>query len=132
MIRAIAIDDESPALQVLANFCSRTSMISLEKVFTDTAAAVKYLEQHTVDLLFLDIQLPAVSGIDFYNTLPVQPLVIFTTAFSEYAIDGFNAKAVDFLLKPIQYNRFQQAIQKVIQQLNLSKFNACRTGNTEK
>jgi two-component SAPR family response regulator len=132
MIRAIAIDDESPALQVLANFCSRTSIISLEKVFTDTPAAVKYLEEHTVDLLFLDILLPAVSGIDFYNRLPIQPLVIFTTAFSEYAIDGFNAKAVDFLLKPIQYNRFQQAIQKVIQQLNLSKFNACKTGNTEK
>jgi DNA-binding LytR/AlgR family response regulator len=120
MIKAIAIDDETPALQVLESYCSKTELISLEKVFTSTVDALRYLEQHVVDLLFLDIHMPAISGIDFYKSLSRKAMVIFTTAYSEYAVEGFNMKASDYLLKPFQYKRFLQAATKVKRQFDLS------------
>jgi DNA-binding LytR/AlgR family response regulator len=119
MIRAIAIDDEPPALQVLKSYCSKTDLISLERVFTSTVEALKYLEKHVVDLLFLDIHMPAISGIDFYKSLSRQAMVIFTTAYSEYAVEGFNMKAADYLLKPFQYRRFLQAAMKAKHQFDL-------------
>ena len=117
MMRAIAIDDEPPALQVIASYCSRIAYISLEQIFTSTAAAFSYLEAHETDVLFIDIRMPHVSGLDFYRSLPRKIVVVFTTAHSEYAIDGFNARAADFLLKPFQYNRFLQAVEKARMQV---------------
>lgn len=119
MIKAIAIDDEPPALQVLESYCSKTNLITLEKVFTSTVEALKYLEQHVVDLLFLDIHMPAISGIDFYKSLSRKAIVIFTTAYSEYAVEGFNMKAADYLLKPFHYKRFLQAATKAKRQFDL-------------
>ena len=119
MIKAIAIDDETPALQVLESYCSKTDLISLEKVFTNTVDALKYLEQHVVDLLFLDIHMPAISGIDFYKSLSRKAMLIFTTAYSEYAVEGFNMKAADYLLKPFRYRRFLQAATKAKRQFDL-------------
>ncbi|GAA3925878.1 response regulator [Chitinophaga oryziterrae] len=119
MIKAIAIDDEPPALQVLERYCSRTDLISLERVFTSTVEALRYLEKHVVDLLFLDIHMPAISGIDFYKSLSRKAMVIFTTAYSEYAVEGFNMKAADYLLKPFQYPRFLQAAMKAKHQFDL-------------
>lgn len=119
MIKAIAIDDETPALQVLESYCSKTDLISLEKVFTSTVEALKYLEQHVVDLLFLDIHMPAISGIDFYKSLSRKAMLIFTTAYSEYAVEGFNMKASDYLLKPFRYKRFLQAATKAKRQFDL-------------
>jgi DNA-binding LytR/AlgR family response regulator len=123
MIKAIAIDDESPALQVLENYCGKSDLINLEKVFTSTVEALKYLEQHVVDLLFLDIHMPAISGIDFYKSLSRKAMVIFTTAYSEYAVEGFNMKAADYLLKPFQYKRFLQAANKAKRQYDLLQKN---------
>ncbi|GEP97971.1 LytR/AlgR family response regulator transcription factor [Chitinophaga cymbidii] len=113
MIRAIAIDDELPALKVIENFCRKVDFITLERSFNKTAEALAYLERSPVDLLFLDIRMPAISGIDFYRPLQDTTQVIFTTAYSEYAVEGFNLKAMDYLLKPFTFERFLQAVNKV-------------------
>ena len=112
MIRAIALDDEPLALQIIANYCQHTEGVILEKYFTRTKETVKYLGENPIDLLFLDIQMPAISGIEFYKNLPDKAMVIFTTAYSAYAVDGFDLNAVDYLLKPFTLERFQQAIAK--------------------
>lgn len=112
MIKAIAIDDEPPALSVIENFCSQTDFIQLQKTFTKPTEALKYLRKFPVDLLFLDIQMPSLSGIEFYKSIQQDTMVIFTTAHSEYAVEGFNLKAVDFLLKPYTFERFLQAVNR--------------------
>jgi DNA-binding LytR/AlgR family response regulator len=93
----------------------------LEKTFTGTGDALKYLEQFPVDLLFLDINMPALSGIDFYKSLPQKIMVIFTTAYSEYAVESYNLNAIDYLLKPFTFLRFQQAIDKADKYLRLEQ-----------
>ena len=112
MINAIAIDDEPPALKVIETFCTGVDFIALQKTFTRTDEALKYLRKYPVDLIFLDIQMPSVSGIDLYKSIEQQTMVIFTTAFSEYAVEGFNLNAVDYLLKPFTRERFAQAVNK--------------------
>ncbi len=114
MIRAIAIDDEPPSLRIIERFAAHIPEITLEKTFTRTGEALEYLNSNPVDLLFLDIQMPSISGIQFYKNLPGEPMVIFTTGYSEYAVEGFNLKAVDYLLKPFTQNRFEQAVHKAI------------------
>lgn len=112
MIRAIAIDDEPLALQIISHFCDQIDFISLEKTFTVQSEAIKHLKKFPVDLLFLDIQMPNKNGIDFYKLLENDVMVIFTTAHSEYAVEGFNVNATDYLLKPFSIERFQIAVQK--------------------
>lgn len=112
MLKAIALDDEPPALSVLENFCARTDFIRLEKTFTRPKEALLYLRKSPIDLLFLDIQMPSISGINFYKSIDQKTGVIFTTAYSEYAVEGFNLDATDYLLKPFTFERFLQAINK--------------------
>ncbi len=112
MIRAVAIDDEIPALSLLENFCNRTEGVELVKKFNIPAEALKYLNKYPVDVLFLDINMPSMSGIELYKAIRQQTMVIFTTAYSEFAVEGFNLNAVDYLLKPFTYKRFQQAVKK--------------------
>ncbi|WP_207493511.1 LytR/AlgR family response regulator transcription factor [Aridibaculum aurantiacum] len=112
MIRCIAIDDEPLALQLINEFASRIPFLSLEKTFTNPDDAHQYLQEHDIDLLFLDIQMPDVNGIQFYRSLSKKPQVVFTTAFSEYAVEGFNVDAVDYLLKPFEFDRFLKASYK--------------------
>jgi len=114
MIKAIAIDDEPLALKVTEHFCRQAESISLERTFTGTAEALKYLKKFPVDLIFLDIQMPGKNGIDFYKQLENDIMVIFTTAYSEYAVEGFNVNAVDYLLKPFSAERFMTAVDKAI------------------
>jgi len=114
MIKAIALDDEPLALTILEHLCTKNQHITLEKVFTNQEDAIKYLNKYPVDLLFLDIQMPEKDGITFYQNLENKPLVVFTTAFDHYAVQGFNLEALDYLLKPISYERFEQTINKVI------------------
>ncbi|GAA3926372.1 response regulator [Chitinophaga oryziterrae] len=121
MIRAIALDDEPPALNVLQSFCEKMGTIVLEKTFTGVADALKYLEQFPVDLLFLDINMPAISGIDFYKSIPQKIMVIFTTAYSEHAVESYNLNAVDYLLKPFTFQRFLQAVEKADKYLRLEQ-----------
>jgi DNA-binding LytR/AlgR family response regulator len=112
MIQAVAIDDELPALSIIQNFCARTGFIDLQKTFYQTGEALKYLRKFPVDLLFLDINMPSLNGIDLYRSVSQHTMVIFTTAYSEYAVEGFNLSAVDYLLKPFTYKRFLQAAEK--------------------
>lgn len=118
MISAIAIDDEIPALCVIENFCSKIPFIRLEKTFNKPNEALKYAGKFPLDLLFLDINMPAVTGIEFYKSVGQSTMVIFTTAYSEYAVEGFNLSAVDYLLKPFTFERFEQAVNKAYEYFN--------------
>jgi DNA-binding LytR/AlgR family response regulator len=112
MITAIAIDDEPLALKVITHFCSQVNFINLQKTFTKTDEALDYLSKNEVDLLFLDIQMPGRTGLDFYKLAGPNSMVIFTTAHSQYAVEGFNVNAVDYLLKPFSFERFLAAAEK--------------------
>ena len=112
MINCIAIDDEPLALTILEEFCSKVPFLQLQKTFTDTSEAAKYLRKFPVDLLFLDIQMPDMLGTEFYKMHAPDKMVIFTTAYSQYAVEGFDLNAVDYLLKPIEPTRFLQAVNK--------------------
>lgn len=123
MIKAIAIDDEPPALEVIENFCSKIDSIDLQKTFTKPTEALKYLRKFPVDLLFLDIQMPSLTGIEFYKAVQQETKVIFTTAHSQYAVEGFNLQAVDFLLKPYTFERFEQAVKRAHDSLGQNRQN---------
>jgi DNA-binding LytR/AlgR family response regulator len=127
MITAIALDDELPALEILDAFCGKSEEVNLVKYFTKTQDARFYLEEFPVDLLFLDINMPAVSGIDFYKSISRKTTVIFTTAHAEYAAESYELNAVDYLMKPFSYDRFLKAIDKVkklnqIQKMDLQNY----------
>lgn len=112
MIEAIAIDDELPALSIIENFCGRVDFINLQKTFYQPTEALKYLRKFPVDLLFLDVNMPSLNGIDLYKAVQQETMVIFSTAYNEYAVEGFNLNAVDYLLKPFTFKRFLQAAEK--------------------
>jgi DNA-binding LytR/AlgR family response regulator len=112
MIHAIALDDELPGLSVIETFCKQVDFVQLDKTFQQPTEALKYLDQFPVDLIFLDIQMPSLTGIDFYRQVKQNIMVIFTTAYSEYAVEGFNLQAVDYLLKPFTFERFLIAVKK--------------------
>jgi len=111
-ISCVAIDDEPIAIEVLEEYISRTPNLELLKTFTDGFKATEFIKENKVQLLFLDIQMPQITGIQLMKSLPEPPLVIFTTAYSNYAIEGFNLNAIDFLLKPFEYDRFLKATNK--------------------
>jgi len=129
MINCIAIDDEPMALEVIKSFCNDIPFVKLTHSFTQSSLAAKHLKKFPVDLIFLDIQMPDVNGIDFYKSLKQETMVIFTTAYSEYAVEGFNVSAIDYLLKPIQFNRFQIACSKAQEYSNYIKSEASETQN---
>lgn len=111
------IDDEISSQRVLQHFVAETEILDLKATCNTANEAFKYLQIHTeIDLLFLDINMPKQSGLDFYKALKNPPQVIFTTAYSQYAVDGFEVNAIDYLLKPIAYERFLVAINKVLLQ----------------
>jgi len=112
MISCIAIDDEPLALQLIKEYSSKVSFLQVKGFFTDAIEAMNVLQKEKVDLLFLDIQMPDINGLQLYNSMPHKPMVIFTTAFSEYAVEGFNVNAIDYLLKPFEYDRFVKAVYK--------------------
>jgi DNA-binding LytR/AlgR family response regulator len=112
MINCIAIDDEPLALHLIREYASKINFLNLQETFTDTDEAKAWLQENEVDLLFLDIQMPDINGIQFYKSLTKKPQVIFTTAYSEYAVEGFNVDAIDYLLKPFEYDRFLKSVYK--------------------
>ncbi|MCF8324169.1 MAG: LytTR family DNA-binding domain-containing protein [Leadbetterella sp.] len=113
-IKAIAIDDEPHALEVVKMLSEKVPYLSLEATFTNCFDAIPYLQTNKIDLLFLDINMPDISGIEFVNILPKCPMVIFTTAYSEYAVKGFELDAIDYLLKPFSLARFTKACNKAL------------------
>lgn len=113
MIRAIAVDDEPLALDVIETYCRSFDFLEYVKGFTKVGEALQFLEKNPVDLLFLDINMPAMLGVDFYKSLTLQPMLIFTTSYSEYAIESYELGAIDYLLKPIEKRRFSKAMERV-------------------
>lgn len=118
MIRAIAIDDEPLALKVIQSLCDKSDGISLQKTFTQPSEALRYLRKFPVDLIFCDIHMPSMTGITLVKSLQQNTMVIFTTAFSEYAAVSYELNAIDYLLKPINHRRFSQAITKAQEYFN--------------
>lgn len=122
-MKAIAIDDEPVALDVVRSHASKVTFLELKAEFTDALKAMEYLQKHHVDLIFLDIKMPDISGIDFYNSLNSKPLLVFTTAYSEHAVTSFEMDAVDYLLKPFSLARFLKACNKAYELYNYRNSN---------
>lgn len=114
ILKCIAIDDEPLALQLLQEYVSRIADIELIKTFDDAVSAAEFLRNNSIEILFLDINMPDISGIDLARSLAERPLIIFTTAYKKFAYEGFELEAVDYLLKPIVFDRFLKAVQKAI------------------
>lgn len=110
----IIIEDQRPAQRILQRYIDDIAGLELDGSFSDPLTALDFLREHTVDLIFLDIHLPKLSGMDFLKILPYKPKVILTTAFPEYALEGYEFDVVDYLLKPISFERFLKAVSKVI------------------
>ena len=117
-IQCAIIEDEPLAQNILKKYIEDHPALELTAVCNNAEEAQKVLLRRDVELLFLDINLPKLSGISFLKTLPHQPLVIFTTAYPEYAVEGFELDAIDYLLKPFSFERFLKAANKAVQQLN--------------
>jgi two-component system, LytTR family, response regulator len=111
--RCIIVEDEPLAVKVLADYIAQTPFLQLEGTFRDAILATEYLRDNTVDLIFLDIHLPKLKGMAFLKTLINPPAVIITTAYHQYAVEGFNLNVTDYLLKPFEFERFLVAVTKV-------------------
>jgi DNA-binding LytR/AlgR family response regulator len=123
MIKCIIIDDEPLALEILQDFIGKVPFLQLNASFTNALQALQYMESEEVDLLFLDIKMPDISGIDFLRSLKKRPMTIFTTAYQEFALEGYNLNILDYLLKPIPFNRFLSAVNKAQEYLQLVRNN---------
>ena len=112
-IKCIIVEDEPLAAKVLSEYVSQVPFLELQGSFKDALLATEYLRNHSVDLIFLDIHLPKLKGMAFLKTLTHPPAVIITTAYHEYAVEGFNLNVTDYLLKPFEFERFLIAVNKV-------------------
>jgi DNA-binding LytR/AlgR family response regulator len=117
MLKAIAIDDEPMALEVIKAHSAKVSFIQLKETFVSAMEALEYLKTNPMDLVFLDINMPDITGLDFSQLLPKNCWIIFTTAYSQYAADAFNLNAIDYLVKPFDFVRFMKACQKAFDSL---------------
>jgi DNA-binding LytR/AlgR family response regulator len=114
-IKCLIVDDEPPAREIMKQHIAGVEVLELKGVCNNAVEAISFLKDHQIDLLFLDIQMPQLLGTNFIRTLKSPPKVIFTTAFRKYALEGFELDAVDYLLKPISFERFLKAVNKVLQ-----------------
>lgn len=115
-INCAIIDDEPLAANLLLSYAKRISYLNVTGTYNSAIAAMKELRERPVDLIFLDIQMPELSGLEFAKILPTKTRVIFTTAFNQYAIDGYKVNAMDYLLKPISYDDFLQSCNKALEE----------------
>lgn len=113
VLKCVGIDDEPHALKILQAYVDKIPFLKVEKMFQSPLAAIPYLEANNVDILFLDIQMPELTGMQFLSVLKIKPAVILTTAYSEYALDSYEYDVEDYLLKPYSFERFLKAVQKI-------------------
>ena len=119
-ISCIVVDDEPLAVQLMEAYVHKTPFLELKNSFTSASAAFSYLQENPVDLLFCDIQMPNLSGMELSKMIPQNTRIVFTTAFSNYALEGFKVNALDYLLKPIAYNDFLEAAQRAKDYFDMS------------
>ena len=120
-LKTIAIDDEPLAIKLLTDYVIKTPFLELTGTFDNPLDAIDFLQQEKVDLILVDIQMPDLTGIEFVRTLENTPKIIFTTAYSQYAVEGFKLSATDYLLKPFSYEEFLKAVQKAQKQIDLEQ-----------
>lgn len=132
MIRCIAIDDEPLALKQMESYITQTPFLDCLGVFDNALTAMPFMEKNEIDLMFLDINMPDISGMEFFKSLQSPPKVIFATAYSEYAVEGFKLDAVDYLLKPIGYSDFLKAAQKAKERITPKATEATKVKSDEK
>jgi two-component system LytT family response regulator len=113
-LKCVAIDDEPLALELIKTYVKRFPSLELVAAFEDAISGAEYLNQNTVDLLFLDVNMPDISGVDLARSLTSNPMIIFTTAYRNYAFESYELQAIDYLLKPIDFKRFTTAVEKAI------------------
>ena len=113
-LKCVAIDDEPLALELIKTYVSRFPALQLVQVFEDALSGAEYLKQNPVDLLFVDVNMPDITGVELVRSLANSPMIIFTTAYRNYAFESYELQAVDYLLKPIDFARFTAAIEKAI------------------
>ena len=130
-MKCIIVDDEPLAIEIMESYVSKVEQLKLAGTFRNAVSAFTYLQQNPVDLIFLDIQMPKLSGIDFLKTLKNPPKVIFTTAFRDYALEGFELEVADYLLKPIPFDRFLKAVAKVLHQPNVNTTPPAKTESSD-
>jgi DNA-binding LytR/AlgR family response regulator len=118
-INCIAIDDEPLALEIIKDYCSKVTFLNLMKTFVNPVESIEFLRTNKTDLIFLDIQMDELSGIQLLNSLKNRPYVIFTTAYDSYAIQGFELDVVDYMLKPISFERFIRGVNKICERMQL-------------
>lgn len=111
-IKCVAIDDEPLALQLMKAYIENTPSLQILQVFEDVISAAEFLRRHPVDLLFVDIQMPDINGLDLVGSIESEPMIIFTTANRKFAFEGFELQAIDYLLKPVNFERFTKAVAK--------------------
>lgn len=114
-IKCVAIDDEPLALQLISEYAKRFPVLKVIQTFDDAIAGAEFLRHNEIDVLFIDINMPDISGIDLVKSLQQKPLVIFTTAYRKFAMEGFDLNALDYLLKPIAFDRFEKAVTKAVE-----------------
>ena len=112
-LKAVAIDDEPLALEVIRQYCMQYTGIDLLQTFENAIAGLDYIDQHKPDLLFIDIDMPDINGIDLVNRVQSKPMIIFTTAYKEFALEGFELEAVDYLLKPFGLNALRKLFRRL-------------------
>ena len=111
-MKCIAIDDEPKALEVIERYSQKSDLVDLKATFREPVKAIEFLNRERIDLIFLDINMPDITGMQLIQTLATRPMVIFTTAYSNYAVESYNLNAIDYLLKPITFERFLAAVNK--------------------
>ncbi|SEO05728.1 LytTR family DNA-binding domain-containing protein [Mucilaginibacter sp. OK283] len=114
LLKCIAIDDEPLALKLIAGYVARFPFLQLLNTFEDAITGAEFLKNTPIDLLFIDINMPDITGIDLVRALKVKPMVIFTTAYKNFAFEGFELEAIDYILKPIDFKRFEKAVEKAV------------------
>jgi two-component system, LytTR family, response regulator len=118
-MNCIAIDDEPKALEVIERYCQKSDLVDLKATYREPVKAIEFLNREKIDLIFLDINMPDINGMQLIQTLAARPMVIFTTAYSNYAVESYSLNAVDYLLKPITFERFLAAVNKASNLLSL-------------
>lgn len=113
-MNCIIVDDEPLAREAIQLLVKEVSYLTLTSTFNNAASAAKFMNENPVDLIFLDIQMPGITGIEFARTIPKKTLIIFTTAYSEYALDSYEVDAIDYLIKPVDPERFKKAAEKAL------------------